>query len=401
MNKYKLAFSKISKLLGSDFENSQPLMYKTVFKEIKSVVKYDFGFIFYLNEKNLQLKYQTKKVLKSETIDFEEHCKEILFNEKTISSKDANSILKPLNSNNKDNKFLVSKLSIRKTVFGILVLIREGEKTFDKEEHEIVKELCTIISYSIKDFELSEIFKIQLKALQETVLEKYDAYKTQNDFITNMSHELRTPLNSIIGLSESLDSKIFGELNPKQTEYVEDIRTSALHLLTMINDILDLSKLESSTVQLKESSFELDKAILEVLNIIKPLAQKKNIKLLFENTNQLAIKADHQKIQQILYNLLSNAIKFTPKNGEITVSTTKIKKTLCIKIKDNGIGIAKKDQLKIFEKFIQVKTGYTKNESSTGLGLTITKQLVEMHRGQISVKSEPDKGSEFTVTLPA
>ena len=227
------------------------------------------------------------------------------------------------------NNFLVAKLHLRDTVFGFIMLVRT--EPFCDEDADIADKICAVVSYAIKDSELSNVFKLQLKALQESILEKSRAFATikkqnekileadkiKNDFLANISHELRTPLNAIIGFSEALSKKFFGELNEKQSEYVNDIHVSGIHLLGMINEILEISKIESKAVKLALSTFSLTMAITEVVNIVTPLANKKNIELKVDIPEDVEIKADYQKVQQILYNLLSNAIKFTKENGKI------------------------------------------------------------------------------------
>ena len=211
---------------------------------------------------------------------------------------------------------------------------------------------------------------------------------------------MRTPLNAIIGFSEALAKKFFGDLNEKQAEYVNDIHVSGIHLLGMINEILEISKIESKAIKLALSTFSLTMSMTEVVNIVTPLANKKHIELKVDIPEDVEIKADYQKIQQILYNLLSNAIKFTKENGKIETGYTKKDDSVEIYVKDNGIGIDKKYHGKIFAKFVQLNNIYSKKESSTGLGLTITKELVELHGGKITFESKVDVGSTFYVTLP-
>jgi signal transduction histidine kinase len=250
--------------------------------------------------------------------------------------------------------------------------------------------------------------------LKEGIVETNDAYKTikeqnlkvlesdriKNEFLANISHELRTPLNAIIGFSEVLSAKLFGELNEKQTDYVKDIHVSGIHLLGMINEILDISKIEAHAMTLNPGRFMISRAIDEVVNVVKPLADKKHICIEKKNPQDCEVFADFQKISQILYNLLSNAIKFSDKSDKIFVAVEFTPNSFLIKIEDKGIGIDEKYHGKIFAKFVQLQSSYTKNESSTGLGLTITKQLVEMHNGTISVKSEVGKGTTFIVEIP-
>ena len=168
----------------------------------------------------------------------------------------------------------------------------------------------------------------------------------------------------------------------------------------MINEILDMSKLEANAMKIVKSAFWISRAVDEVSNIILPLAQKKNIKLVKDMPADFEVFADYQKIQQILYNLISNAIKYSPENNEVEISVSADDEKFRISVHDNGIGIDKKYHGKIFAKFVQLDSAYTKKESSTGLGLTITKELVELHGGKISVVSEINNGSTFIVEIP-
>ena len=302
---------------------------------------------------------------------------------------------------------VIKKLAIKNSVFGFLVLSINEE--ISKEIFESFVSIVNIISYKVKDYELQDVFKLQLKALQEAIIEKQNAYevikkqhkklqeldKTKNLFLANISHDLRTPLNAIIGFSQALDSKIFGELNEKQSEYIKDIQISGLHLLGMINEILDISKLEAHVMKFMPIEMSPEQVIQEVINILEPLYKNKKIEIVFENDFCGLIKADYQKFQQILFNLLSNAIKFTNNEGKIIVTSKQENKTYILKVQDNGIGIEKKNHSKIFKKFVHLNNVYTKN--STGLGLTITKELVKLHNGKISLVSELNKGTTFTM----
>ncbi len=254
---------------------------------------------------------------------------------------------------------------------------------------------------------------MQVEALQKGIIETNKAYETikkqnkkikeneklQNEFVANISHDLRTPLNSVIGFSEVLSSKIFGDLTPKQSEYIEDIRLSGIRLLGMINEILDISKIPSHTIKLNLSDVDLNLAIDEVCNILAPAINKKQIQIIKETQN-IRLKADYIKIQQILFNLLGNAIKFSNPQSKIEITTQTNKNNTVIKIKDHGIGIDKKYQKRIFDKFYQVENALSKTETSTGLGLTITKEFVRLHHGKIELESEPNKGTTFTISIP-
>jgi signal transduction histidine kinase len=262
--------------------------------------------------------------------------------------------------------------------------------------------------------ELSNVFKIQLKALKDGIIEKQEAYKTikdqnerileadkvKNEFLANISHELRTPLNSILGFADILTTQIYGDLNPKQEEYINDIKVSGTHLLGMINEILDMSKIEAHAMKIVKSTFPISRALTEVCNILAPLAQKKNLHINVGMAYDFEVFADYQKIQQILYNLISNAIKYSPENDEVEIAVAHSENRFQIAVHDNGIGIDPKYHGKIFAKFVQLDSAYTKKESSTGLGLTITKELVELHGGKISLISEVNNGSTFIVDIP-
>lgn len=288
----------------------------------------------------------------------------------------------------------ITYLKVKTIIYGIAVF-EDGE--FDENSKNILNAFTKIISYKIKDEELSEVFKTQLKTLSEAITKSKTAEKIKTDFIANISHELRTPLNAIIGFSDLLQNKRVGELNEKQTGYVKDIQTSSINLLGMINEILDISKLENSSTQLVKQTFDISMVINEVTTLLYPLFEKKNIKLI-KNIEEIEINADYQKIKQVLFNLLSNALKFT--KNKIEISVQKIDSKVIIKVIDNGIGIEKKNQKKIFNKFTQINDYSTKNESSTGLGLTISKEFVKLHNGKIEVESELNKGATFIITLP-
>jgi signal transduction histidine kinase len=223
----------------------------------------------------------------------------------------------------------------------------------------------------------------------------------KSEFLANMSHELRTPLNAIIGFSEVLNERMFGELNEKQAEYVQDIHASGRHLHALINDILDLSKIEAGRMELELSTFDLPLAIGNAATLVSERAARRGIKLDVQIDSQLKnLTADERKFKQILLNLLSNALKFTPEDGSITVAATPKNPGIEISVADTGIGIAPANQELIFDEFRQLKSDAVPREG-TGLGLALTRKFVEMHGGRIWVESELGKGSKFTFTLPA
>jgi PAS domain S-box-containing protein len=227
------------------------------------------------------------------------------------------------------------------------------------------------------------------------------ANQAKSKFLANMSHELRTPLNSIIGFSYILLGEVRGEFNDPQKKYVSNIAKSGSHLLSLINDILDLSKIEAGQKQLEYSRFDLHEALDEISILIKPLISKKNIDLQMDlPPEDIRVHADSKKFKQIMYNLLSNASKFTPDKGTITISANQEKDRLKVAVSDTGIGILEADQATIFEPFQQVKSSKSSEYKGTGLGLSLVRELVEMHGGQVGLKSEVGKGSTFTFTIP-
>jgi PAS domain S-box-containing protein len=225
---------------------------------------------------------------------------------------------------------------------------------------------------------------------------------SKSDFLANMSHELRTPLNSVIGFSEVLQDQLFGPINEKQQEYVKNILTSGRHLLSLINDILDLSKVESGKMELELSEFSLLESLNASLMMLKEKALKGGISLNMELAppDDLRIVADQRKLKQILFNLVSNAVKFTPAGGEVNVNAFKHGDFIEISVTDSGIGIREEDIPKLFHPFTQLESVYTKEYEGTGLGLALNRHLVELHNGKIWVKSEFGKGSRFSFTIP-
>jgi signal transduction histidine kinase len=212
---------------------------------------------------------------------------------------------------------------------------------------------------------------------------------------------LRTPLNAVIGFSEVLQEQMFGELNDKQADYMRDIHSSGLHLLSLINDILDLSKIEAGRMELSLGEFDIPAAVDNAITLVRERAARQGVALKVEVDNSLgAFRGDERKFKQILLNLLSNAIKFTPEGGRVTLRAEPIEAGVQVSVTDTGIGISTEDQNLIFEEFRQVGTKDQNKLEGTGLGLTLTKKFVEMHGGRIWVQSEPSKGSTFSLTLP-
>jgi signal transduction histidine kinase len=264
-------------------------------------------------------------------------------------------------------------------------------------EPEVVNLLQTFATQSAMAIHNARLFReIEAKGRE---LEAANRHKSE--FLANVSHELRTPLNAIIGFSEVLLEKMFGELNDKQNEYVDDILSSGRHLLSLINDILDLSKIEAGRMDLEVTTFYLPDAIENALLLIRERASRHGIKLDRSIDDRLGdFSADERKVKQVLVNLLSNAVKFTPEGGQIKVEAGLGDHSVIISVTDTGIGIAKQDQEAIFEEFRQASGSYAHKREGTGLGLTLTRRFVEMHGGKIWVESELGKGSKFSFTLP-
>lgn len=237
--------------------------------------------------------------------------------------------------------------------------------------------------------------------LIQAKLEAEEANNSKSEFLANMSHELRTPLNSIIGFSDILLEKVFGELNEKQFRYISNISTSGKHLLTLINDILDLSKVEAGKMELHYSEFSIDSVFEEVKTVLSPLVQVKSLEVTFNiESDFTTLEADRGRLIQVLYNLVSNAIKFTPSSGKVSIYCKKSGNRALISVIDTGIGISTEDQVKLFQPFTQLDASATRQYCGTGLGLALVKKIVNLHQGDIWVESEPGKGSNFTFAVP-
>jgi signal transduction histidine kinase/CheY-like chemotaxis protein len=226
------------------------------------------------------------------------------------------------------------------------------------------------------------------------------ANRLKSEFLATMSHELRTPLHSIIGFSELLAEQESGDLNAKQKRQLDHILRGARHLLSLINDILDLSKIEAGRLELHPENFLAQPAIGEVLTTIEPMASPKRIAIVNRVDPDLVVWADRLRFKQILFNLLSNAVKFTPEGGTVSFSSTGREESIEIAVQDTGIGIPIEEQEAIFNEFHQAATTTKGVKEGTGLGLAITRRLVEKHGGEISVESQPGAGSRFAFRLP-
>ena len=227
-----------------------------------------------------------------------------------------------------------------------------------------------------------------------------EANRNKSTFLANMSHELRTPLNAIIGFSEVLKERMFGELNEKQDEYVEEVLASGRHLLSLINDILDLSKVEAGHMELEVVPFSLPETLANGVSMVRERASRRGVSVELEiHPGVDVVEADERKVKQVAYNLLSNAVKFTDFGGRVTVVARATPDEVEVSVRDTGVGIPAEAQERIFEEFQQVAST-ARDQEGTGLGLPLAKRFVELHGGRLWVTSTPGQGSTFTFTLP-
>ena len=277
---------------------------------------------------------------------------------------------------------------------GSILVGRERLDAFNDKEQSLLKTFADQAVIAIQNARL--FHEIQDKSHQLEIANQH-----KSEFLANMSHELRTPLNAIIGFSEVLLERMFGELNEKQDDYLKDIFTSGKHLLSLINDILDLSKIEAGRMELDLGDFDAAQALANAMVLIRERAQTHCIGLTLEADPQIGeIRADERKFKQILLNLLSNAVKFTPDGGKVVVRAMAIDVGIEVSVTDTGVGISAEDQRVVFDEFKQVGRHYTNKHEGTGLGLALTKRFVELHGGTLTLESEPGVGSTFTFTIP-
>ncbi len=278
-------------------------------------------------------------------------------------------------------------------LIGCLGVTRNRPGEFPAETIELLQTFATQSALAIQNARLFQEIEDKSRQLEA-------ASQHKSEFLANMSHELRTPLNAILGFSEILAQGMFGAVNEKQTEYLRDILESGRHLLSLINDILDLSKIEAGRMELEVSEFDLPQAIQNALTLVRERALRRRIALQHViDDGMAAIRADERKVKQVLLNLLSNAIKFTPEGGRIEVRALSGDGLVEVCVIDTGIGIAAEDLEAVFEEFRQVGAADKKAEG-TGLGLALAKKFVELHGGRIWVESEVGRGSTFTFVLP-
>jgi signal transduction histidine kinase/ActR/RegA family two-component response regulator len=311
-------------------------------------------------------------------------------------------------SENDPHSYLVMPLESPRHLVGALTMSRREVKPFTTLEQALMQIIVNQAAISIDNARLYNQQRQQLREIdsRKRELEVANAQineisRLKSEFLANMSHELRTPLNAILGFSEILKDNLV-ELAPAQRqECLENIYTSGKHLLELVNDVLDLSKIEAGRMELSYDNFYVANAIREVHNVIRSLSERRDIDFGIEVDDEIEIRADKSKFKQVLYNLLSNAIKFTDQGGRVWLAARLDGDWVEVDVGDTGVGIPKDQQQQIFNEFYQVERAQMREVEGTGLGLSLTKRIVELHGGQISVSSEEGKGAIFTVRIPS
>ncbi len=276
---------------------------------------------------------------------------------------------------------------------GALVIRRKQPGNFPKDTIQLLQ---TFAAHSVLAIQNARLFR----EIEEKGRELAEASKHKSQFLANMSHELRTPLNAILGYTELILDSIYGEVPDKARAVLERLEANGRHLLGLINDVLDLSKIEAGQFTLSLDHYSLSDVVHGVVSAVEPLAAEKRLAFKAEVSPDLPTgHGDGRRLSQVLLNLVGNAIKFTDK-GEVAIRAAAANGAFTVAVFDTGPGIAAVDQAKIFEEFQQADSSITRKKGGTGLGLSISKRIIEMHGGRIWVESEPGKGSTFCFTLP-
>jgi two-component system cell cycle sensor histidine kinase PleC len=268
-----------------------------------------------------------------------------------------------------------------------------------RQNEEALREVVTNLEAS--QAELAEL----AKKYEAAKIKAESANTAKSEFLANMSHELRTPLNAINGFSEIMVGEMFGPLgDARYKEYSQDILSSGQHLLTLINDILDMSKIEAGKMQLRFEPMAIQELVEDTVRLMRNRAEQAGLTLHIDLPDLMDVDADYRAIKQVLLNLLSNAVKFTPKGGTVTVSakvlTNSISERLKVSVTDTGIGIAPDDLKRLAQPFEQIESQHSKTQQGTGLGLALSKSLIEMHGGVLEMESEPGVGTTVSFTIP-
>jgi signal transduction histidine kinase len=283
---------------------------------------------------------------------------------------------------------------------GAIMASHTKPRAFGASSVELLQTFADQAVIAIENVRLFKELQARNREIEDKSRQLEAASRHKSEFLANMSHELRTPLNAILGFSEVLTERMFGELNEKQDEYLKDIYAAGQHLLSLINDILDLSKIEAGRMELEPTDFHLPAAIDNALTLVRERAGRRGITLGREIDDRLGmIRGDERKVKQILLNLLSNALKFTPEGGRVDIRAALNEGLVQVSVADTGVGIAPEDQEAVFEEFRQVGTADKKVEG-TGLGLALSRKFTELHGGRIWMKSQVGQGATFTFTLP-
>ena len=292
-------------------------------------------------------------------------------------------------------------LCYKENPLGKLIVYYNTPHHFQTDEIQLAKTIATYVATIITRKRGEEALRDSNEQLSITNGELARATRLKDEFLASMSHELRTPLNAILGISEGLEEKVFGSLNNRQEKAIATIARSGRHLLELINDILDLAKIESGKLELQPTNISVSNLCESSLTFVKLMALKKNISVGANVPHNIGtIYADDRRMRQVLINLLSNAVKFTPNDGSVILRVRREEQVLVFEVEDTGIGIAPENIDKLFESFVQIDSSLSRQYSGTGLGLSLVRRLVELHGGSVNVESEVGKGSCFRVRLP-